>query len=119
MSDPNSRLVYSTDGGRVRPSPVPARRSRPQPSPGLPADPGDGIVRLHRGKPGKGGKPATLVVGLPGAGADLDALLKRCKQSLGTGGSRDGRVLVIQGDHREKLKALLEGAGHSVKLAGG
>jgi translation initiation factor 1 len=76
-------------------------------------------VRIHRGKPAKGGKPATLVVGLPGPEATLDALLKRCKQSLGTGGSRDGRVLLVQGDHRDKLKALLESEGHTVKLAGG
>jgi translation initiation factor 1 len=76
-------------------------------------------VRLHRGKSAKGGKPGTLVVGLPGSDSDLDAVLKRCKQRIGTGGTRQERVLMIQGDHRDKLKALLEGDGHRVKLAGG
>ena len=119
MSDPGSRLVYSTDGGRVSPPGLrDGRRSAPA-RPGLPTDPGDGIVRIHRGKPAKGGKPATLIVGLPGPDAALDSLLKRCKQSLGTGGSRDGRVLLVQGDHRDKLKALLESDGYKVKLAGG
>ena len=47
------------------------------------------------------------------------ALLKRCKRQLGTGGTRQDRVLVIQGDHRERLLELLESAGHRVKLAGG
>ncbi len=126
-----SNLVWSSDGGQVR---EPSRSSRP-PKPSrppkrgkqrrgpvrdsLPSDPGDGFVRLHRGKSAKGGKPGTLVVGLPGSDADLDAVLKRCKQRIGTGGTRQERVLVIQGDHREKLKALLEGDGHRVKLAGG
>lgn len=123
MSDPNSRLVYSTDGGRVRPAQDTTRRAktpgRSGTRGGLPDDPGDGVVRIHRGKPARGGKPATLVVGLPGSDADLDAALKRCKQRLGTGGTRDGRVLVIQGDHRDAIRAMLEADGLRVKLAGG
>ncbi len=86
---------------------------------GLPSDPGDGVVRLHRGKSAAGGKRGTLVVGLPGSDSDLDAILKRCKQRIGAGGTRQGRVLMIQGDHREQLRALLEAEGHAVKLAGG
>ena len=122
MSDPNSRRLYSTDGGAARPIPV-ARRAAARPkaaAPGrLPADPGDGVVRLHRGKPARGGKQGTLVVGLPGSEADLDALLRLFKRRIGTGGTRQGRVLVIQGDHRESLLALLQAEGHRVKLAGG
>ncbi len=60
----------------------------------------------------------TLVVGLPGNERELDALLRRCKQRCGSGGSRQQRVLFIQGDHRAALKSLLEGDGHRVKLAG-
>jgi translation initiation factor 1 len=59
------------------------------------------------------------VVGLSGSEAELDDVLRRCKQRIGAGGTRQGRVLVIQGDHREKLRALLEAEGHRVKLAGG
>lgn len=129
MSDPNSRLVWSSDEGRVRPGKEPGqgqsrkgppRKGRPVTREGtLPPDPGDGWVRLHRGASVRGGKPGTLVVGLPGAEAALDATLKRIKQRIGTGGTRQGRVLVIQGDHRETLRALLEAEGHRVKLAGG
>lgn len=126
----NSNLVWSSDGGRVRePSssrpPQPPRSNKPSKAPrrgshdALPTDPGDGFVRLHRGKSAKGGKPGTLVVGLPGSEADLDKVLKQCKQQLGTGGTRQDRVLVIQGDHRAKLQPLLEKLGHKVKLAGG
>ena len=126
MSDANSRLVYSSDDGRVRPPsrPVaPARRASrsrgPEAADRLPPDPGDGVVRLHRDRSGRGGKPGTIVVGLPGSDADLDAMLKRCKQRLGAGGTRRDRALLIQGDHRHQLRALLEADGHAVKLAGG
>ncbi len=125
MSDPNTRLVYSSDGGRVRPPrETPPAKGRGGRSGGgsanaLPEDPGDGVVRLHRGKSARGGKPGTLVVGLPGTDAELDAVLKRVKQRLGTGGTRQGRVLVIQGDHREPLRAMLQADGLRVKLAGG
>lgn len=120
MSDPNSRLVYSSDGGRVRPTSPARKAAKPRGrADTLPSDPGDGFVRLHRGKSARGGKPGTLVVGLPGTDADLDDILRRCKQRLGVGGTRQERVLLFQGDHREKLRGLLEADGHRVKLAGG
>ncbi len=126
----NDNLLWSSDSGQIRePSssrpPNPPRGNKPSRPPrrgstdSLPIDPADGIVRLHRGKSAKGGKPGTLVVGLPGTDADLDKVLKQCKQTLGTGGTRQQRVLVIQGDHRAKLQPLLEKLGHNVKLAGG
>ena len=128
MSDSN--LVWSSEGGPVRePSSGSGRPSRPPKrgkqrrgapaSDSLPIDPGDGFVRLHRGKSARGSKPGTLVVGLQGSEQELDAVLKRCKQRIGAGGTRQERVLVIQGDHRKKLKTLLEADGHQVKLAGG
>jgi translation initiation factor 1 len=122
MSSSNSQRVYSSDGGTVRPPRATSKRAarpRTEAQGQLPEDPRDGVVRLHRGKPTRGGKSGTLVVGLPGSEADLDTLLRRCKQRIGTGGTRQGRILVIQGDHRETLLQLLESEGHRVKLAGG
>ena len=81
--------------------------------------PDDGIVRLQRDKKGRGGKTATTVTGLPGSEPELDALLKQLKQFCATGGSREGRVLVLQGDQREKLVPKLVAMGHKAKLAGG
>lgn len=117
----DSRLVYSTDGGRVRTAPEAPKRRGPAPAIANPARtvPDDGVVRLHRGKPGKGGKPLTLITGLPGDDTALDAILKQLKQSIGAGGSRDGRVLSIQGDHRDRIRERLESLGYRVKLAGG
>ena len=81
--------------------------------------PNDGIVRIQRDKRGRAGKTATVVTGLPGTDAELDALLKTLKQECGAGGQRDGRALEIQGDHRDRLLARLTALGHTAKLAGG
>jgi translation initiation factor 1 len=81
--------------------------------------PNDGVVRVMRDSKGRKGKTATVVTGLPGTDAELDALLKELKQACGAGGSREGRALEIQGDHRERLVEKLTGMGHKVKLAGG
>src|SRR5690606_5639146 len=99
MPDQNSRLVYSTDGGRVRETPV-SRKAAENTQPRR-ADPEDGVVRVRREKKQRGGKVVTTVTGLPGSTADLDALLKALKQHCGAGGAREERTLVIQGDHRD------------------
>lgn len=127
MTRPNdsSRLVYSTDGGRVaytgnrKPESLPgAKPAAPRGGAG-PSVPDDGIVRVHRQKAGRGGKTATLITGLPGSEADLDTVLKALKAQCGTGGTREGRTLVILGDLRERLVSLLEAKGFRVKVAGG
>ncbi len=123
MPDGGSRMVYSTDGsgdaGRVRVEPAASRRGSAPPARTQLDDPQDGVVRIHRGKKGRGGKTVTSITGLPGREAELEALLKVLKQHCGAGGAREGNVLVIQGDHRERVLAKLESLGHRVKLAGG
>ena len=116
----DSKLVYSTDGGRVRePHPATNRKSLAGPTSPPNAVPNDGIVRIQRDKKGRGGKTATTITGLPGSEAELDGLLKSLKQFCGTGGSREGRTLVLQGDQRERLLERMLGLGHKAKLAGG
>lgn len=117
MPDGNSRLVYSSDTGRVVQPRDPAKRSSANQPRGAPPD--DGVVRIQRSKQGRGGKTVTLVTGLPGSDAELDALLKALKQLCGAGGVRDGRTLEIQGDHWERVRERLEALGHRPKLAGG
>ena len=119
VRDGNSRLVWSSEGGRVRDAAeVPAWKPAPG-SRAAAASPQDGFVRIRREKQGRGGNVVTTITGVPGSDDDLDALLKVLKRHCGAGGSRAVRTLEIQGDHRAKLQAKLEALGHRVKLAGG
>ncbi|GAA6152415.1 stress response translation initiation inhibitor YciH [Pseudoteredinibacter isoporae] len=104
----HSRLVYSTDQGRINPEEASA--SAPE---------GDGIVRIMRETKGRKGKGVTLVKGLQLEPAELKKLAKKLKQLCGTGGSVKDFVIEIQGDQRDLIKAELEKQGHTVKLAGG
>jgi translation initiation factor 1 len=110
--------VYSTDGGRIAPAKGRGAVSQRQTS-GRTEPPDDGIVRIQRDKRGRGGKTATTITGLPGDEAALDALLRDLKQHCGAGGSREGRLLAVQGDQRERLQTRLTAMGYRVKLAGG
>jgi translation initiation factor 1 len=71
--------------------------------------PARAVVRMER--KGRGGKEVTVVeqLGLPPA--QLEAWLKALKGSLGCGGAVEEESLVLQGDHRERLPALLESRG--------
>ncbi len=109
-----SRLVYSTDGGRV-PTGRPASRPAAAPS----RAPNDGVVRVSRERGGRNGKTVTLVTGLAERGDELEARAAELKRLCGAGGTvRDGTV-EIQGDHRERIALHLRGLGLRVKLAGG
>ncbi|MGE4057030.1 MAG: translation initiation factor [Vicinamibacterales bacterium] len=121
MPEEKSRLVYSTDGSggtRIRP-PDPPKRQKPVPARAASKPPADGTIRIQREKKGRGGKTVTIVTGLRGSERDLDALLTTLKQLCGSGGTREDDALVIQGDHRERVKTKLESLGHRVLLAGG
>lgn len=83
------------------------------------APPGDGVARVTREKQGRGGKTVTVVRGLalePGA---LAALGKRLRAACGSGGTLKDGVLEVQGDHAERVVALLLAEGHQAKRAGG
>lgn len=108
MND-RSRLVYSTQTGRIRP-----RDPVPEPVPA-----GDGTVRLRRETKGRKGKGVTLVDGVPESADALKSLARELKQLCGTGGSVKNGVIEIQGDQRERLRTALEARGYKVRLAGG
>ena len=107
MINKESRLVYSTDAGRIKETvdeqPIET----------------DGIVRIRRETKGRKGKGVTTVSGVGLPEAELKTLAKKLKQKCSTGGTVKDGVIEIQGDHRDKLKSELEKLGHNVKLAGG
>jgi translation initiation factor 1 len=104
----NSKLVYSTDQGRIKDTPKEES-----------IDQGDGIVRLKRETKGRKGKGVTLVTGLALPTDALKKTAKQLKQQCGVGGAVKDGIIEMQTDDRDKLKAVLEKLGHSVKLAGG
>ena len=125
---PPSRLVYSTRTGRVCPkcgwpeadchcsskvsaadAPVPAKIT----------------ARLGLEKRGPG-KIVTVIDGLPANRDFLETLARELKKSCGSGGKVRGLVpgvgqvprspsVEIQGDHRERLREMLERRGWVVK----
>jgi translation initiation factor 1 len=107
-----SRRVYSTSDGDLR-KPADAKAARR----GAPPVPNDGIVRVSRETSGRRGKSVTVVRGLPPR--ELEAVASDLKRQCGSGGSAKEGVVEIQGDHRQKVVARLEGQGYRVKLAGG
>lgn len=117
-------LVYSTDGGRMCPAcrqPL-ARcacgKAGAGPAPDAPVDQG-AAVRVSRESKGRGGKTVTLVRGLPLDEAALAALGKRLRAACGAGGTARDGILEIQGDHAERVLALLKEAGwRNAKRAG-
>ena len=81
--------------------------------------PGDGVVRLHRETKGRKGKGVTLIKGLDLPHAELTSLARALKTGCGVGGALRSGVIELQTMDRERIKALLEEAGFTVKLAGG
>jgi len=105
----DTRLVYSTDTGRIKPAPD-GHLARPVT---------DGVVRINRASKGRGGKSVSVITGLGLDAVALKKLAKDLKRLIGVGGAVKQWDIEIQGDQREKIKAELEKRGFTVKLAGG
>jgi len=113
----NSKLVYSTEGGRM----CPACR-QPQDACTCKAAAvirGDGAVRVSRLSKGRGGKTVTLVKGLPLDPLALAVLGKQLRTACGTGGTVKDGVIEVQGDHCDLVMQVLARHGHDPKRAGG
>jgi translation initiation factor 1 len=61
------------------------------------------------------GKIVTVIDGLPGNTEFLVGLARELKKSCGTGGRAGPDFVEIQGDHRERLRELLQRRGWQVK----
>jgi translation initiation factor 1 len=109
MKNNDTKLVYSTDVGRIK-SIDPVLNFPPK---------GDGFIRMRRETAGRNGKGVTTLSGFALPENELQNLAKQLKQLCGTGGTVKDWVIEIQGDQRDKLKIELEKRGFKVKLAGG
>jgi translation initiation factor 1 len=111
-------LVYSTETGRTCPDCRKAIALCICKQAKTIAD-GDGIVRVSRETKGRGGKTATVAKGIQLEPDALTALSKKLKSACGSGGTVKDGVVEIQGDHVEKVMAILQADGFKVKRAGG
>lgn len=116
--DGNSRLVYSTEKGRMCPEcGRPYDKCRCGKKPAAPR--GDGIVRVSRETKGRKGKGVTLITGTGLEHEALKQLAKRLKTRCGSGGTVKNGEIEIQGDHRDLLEEELRKEGFTVKRSGG
>jgi translation initiation factor 1 len=80
---------------------------------------GDGVARVSRETQGRGGKAVTVVRGLALDPSALAAMGKRLRSACGAGGTVKDSALEIQGDHADRVLALLKAEGIAAKRAGG
>lgn len=71
--------------------------------------PARAVVRMER--KGRGGKEVTAVEQLGIKPHELETWLKELKNALGCGGAIEGDSIVLQGDQRKRLPALLAARG--------
>lgn len=117
MTDANARLVFSTSIGRLCPGcGAPKVSCRCRTAAQTPAAlPRRVTAKLRMEKAGRGGKMVTVVDGLPDNPSFLRELSQELKRVCGTGGAvLDGRVQ-LQGDLRDRVRAVLVDKGFNVK----
>jgi translation initiation factor 1 len=88
---------------------LPKGTAAPAPTPTAPKGPARAVVRMER--KGRKGKEVTVVDKLGLKPVDLERWCKELKQALGVGGTVEEDLIVLQGDLRERVAAVLEKKG--------
>jgi translation initiation factor 1 len=70
-------------------------------------------LRILLDKKQRAGKQVTLIEGFIGVDADLQHLTQKLKNTCGTGGSAKDGLVLLQGDHREKVLRWLQQNGYT------
>src|SRR5688500_11293863 len=111
----NSKLVYSTDRGRVCPTcGWPIDNCQCSSRHAKEAVPNRVVAKLRMEKKGRGGKTVTVVYGLPQNSAFLKELTQELKRVCGTGGTTTDDGVELQGDLRDRVRDALVKKGYVV-----
>jgi translation initiation factor 1 len=111
-----SRLVYSTDRGRICPTcGWPESDCKCSSRRATESVPGRIVAKLRLEKQGRGGKAVTVVYDLPNNEKFLKELSLELKRACGTGGSVAENTVELQGDLRDRVRELLTKKGYIVK----
>ena len=112
----NSRLVYSTDGGRTCPKcGWPLTNCQCSTTLAREAIPERVVAKLRMEKQGRGGKIVTVIYGLPNNAEFLKNLCSEMKKACGCGGATTDDGVELQGELRDRIRPLLEKKGFVVK----
>ena len=117
MPENRTRLVYSTDKPVLRSKGTKEQDNSPALKPLHQKTAQKVLVRLDRKQ--RAGKTVTVIEGLVMQIKEREALLRRLKSGLGTGGTVRDTLLEIQGDHCDAVIDALTDLGFRPKRSGG
>ena len=109
MND-KSRLVYSTETGRIREN---------NQASGFDTVSAEGSISIRRETRGRKGRGVTLISGFAMNKPELAAMAKTLRNKCATGGTVKKAVIEIQGDKREMILEFLSRQGFKAKIIGG
>jgi len=107
MNEKNSRLVFTTDEGRIKEISDKDTRT------------GDGIIKVRRETKGRKGKGVTTAEGFLECDDKVKVIAKKLKQRCSAGGTVKDGIIELQGEHRDAVRRELEDMGYVVKFSGG
>jgi translation initiation factor 1 len=81
--------------------------------------PGQQTLYVSIDRKQRAGKEVTLIEGFVGTDDDLKELGKLLKSKCGVGGTAKDGDIIVQGNFRDKIIAILEKEGYKVKRKGG
>ncbi len=71
-------------------------------------------VTIQEKRNKKTGKPTTVISGITHNPQVIEKLEKKLKSSCGAGGHVEGKTIIIQGSHIDKISSILENEGYKL-----